>query len=89
MSLDGSIQVIAATAPHIDSVRLSETNIVISGGGGQPNATYVGVTATNVALPLINWIAFLTNTFDPAGNFIFSNAVNSTDPRRFYRLQVP
>jgi len=87
--MDGSLQVIAASAPHIDSIQISGTNFVISGSGGKPNTNYVVVTSTNVALSLTNWISVLTNTFDSSGNFIFSNAISAGIPQRFYRLSVP
>ena len=89
LSVDGSIQVLAASAPHIDSIQLSGTNFVISGSGGQPNTNYVVVTATNLALPLSNWTSLLTNQFDGSGNFVFSNSVSPGMPQRFYRLSVP
>ena len=89
LSVDGSIQVLAGSAPHIDSVRISGTNFVISCTGGPPNTNYVVVTTTNVALPLTNWISVLTNSFDSGGNFILSNAISAGIPQRFYRLLVP
>jgi len=89
LSVDGSIQVLAASAPHIDSIQLSGTNFVISGSGGQPNANYVVVTATNVAVSLSNWTPLQTNHFDVSGNFIFTNSVIPGIPQRFYSLSVP
>jgi len=61
----------------------------MSGRGGPANGTYQVLSSTNVAMPLSNWIALLTNQFDGNGNFSFTNAVSPEVPSRFYRLWLP
>jgi hypothetical protein len=85
--VDGSIQVIGP--PRFTAVVIVSTNLVISGSGGTTNAAYTVLTSTNVALAVPSWTHLLTNQFDNLGNFIFSNGISPSVPRRFYRLQVP
>lgn len=87
--LDGSIEVIAVPLPRFTTLSVAGSNLLISGSGGTANAAYHVLTATNVALPLTNWIALLTNQFDGNGNFIFTNTISPGVPTRFYRLSVP
>jgi hypothetical protein len=42
-----------------------------------------------VTLPAANWARVMTNVFDGAGNFQFTNAVDGSAPQKFYRLQLP
>ena len=58
-----------------------------SGSGGPINGTYCVLTATNLALPIIDWARLLTNQFDGSGNFIFTNPIEPTKPESFYLLQ--
>jgi len=86
--VDGSIEVVA-TGASFTTVTLSGTNVVFSGAGGPHNASYAVVAATNVALPLNNWISITTNQFDSIGGFSFTNAIIPGIPQRFFRLRVP
>ena len=87
---DGSIQVISIPVPRFSALlRSGSTNLVFSGTGGPTNAAYRVLTSTNVALPLVNWVALLTNQFDASGNFTFTNSMSPSVPVRFYRLSVP
>jgi T5SS/PEP-CTERM-associated repeat protein len=85
--VDGSIEVIAG--PQFTSVTVSGTNVILTGTNGTPNAPYAVLTATNVALPLSNWVSIATNLFDSSGNFSFTNAITPGIPQRFYRLRTP
>jgi titin len=71
------------------SLSVFGANLVLSGNGGSANVTYHVLGSANVALPLTNWIALLTNQFDASGNFIFTNTISPAIPIRFYRLSVP
>jgi hypothetical protein len=86
--VDGSIEVVA-TGASFTSVTLSGTNVVFSGAGGPPNASYAVLAATNVALPLNNWLSIATNQFDSIGAFSFTNAIVPGIPLRFFRLRMP
>jgi hypothetical protein len=47
------------------------------------------LSSTNVALPVIQWNRVATNSFDPTGNFIFTNLIDLDKPTEFFRLQLP
>ncbi len=89
--VDGTLKIAgdATPAPEIEAVTVSGGNIAISGTGGPANRDYFVLTATNVALPLINWTRLQTNRFDTGGSFGFTNAVDSNVPQQFFLLQLP
>ena len=90
LSIDGTLRVQAGSArPQIAATGLSNGAFVFSGAGGSPNGTYHVISSTNIALPLINWIPVLTNTFDASGNFSVTNVIDSNTKQRFFLLQVP
>ena len=90
LSTDGTLRVQAGSArPQIAATGLSNGAFVFSGAGGSPNGTYHVISSTNIALPLINWTPFLTNTFDASGNFSVTNVVDPNTKQRFFLLQVP
>jgi T5SS/PEP-CTERM-associated repeat protein len=87
--VDGSIAVVGPPIPQIGGIVVSGANVIISGTGGPGTSNYWVLASTNVVLPLSNWTRLLTNQFNGAGAFIFSNAIDPSLPRRFYLLQVP
>ena len=74
--------------PEFDSVQLVGTNLVV-GGSGPTNGTYYVLSTTNLAMPLSQWTAVATNMCDAAGQFSFTNSMDSDKLQNFYRLQVP
>jgi len=46
----------ACHCQNFSSIKLSGTNVILSGTGGTPNAPYAVLTATNVTTPLSNWL---------------------------------
>ena len=68
---------------------LTGTNLVFSGTNGTPGASYAVLTATNVTLPLSNWVSLVTNQFSASGQFTFTNGIAPTDPQRYFRLRTP
>jgi len=42
-----------------------------------------------VTIPLTNWIQVGSGDFDGNGNFSVSNAINASEPQRFYLLRQP
>lgn len=89
LSVDGSIEVIALQQPAFASITLSGTNIVISGTNGPAGANYSVLTATNVALPLSNWVSIATNQFDSSGNFSITRPIVPGDLQRYFRVRIP
>jgi hypothetical protein len=77
------------TRPHIVSVAISGSNLVISGTNGTPGGDYYVLAGTNVILPVSEWTRVATNVFDGNGGFQFTNHVAPGDPLRFFRLQLP
>ncbi len=75
--------------PQIASTKISGANLIINGTNGTPNSAFSLLTSTNIGLPLSNWSVVGTGSFDATGNFQFTNALDGSMPRRFYRLRVP
>jgi autotransporter-associated beta strand protein len=73
----------------IDSVVYSEGGLVISGSGGTPGGSYVVLSSTNLALPLAQWTAVSSNSFDGSGGFAFTNAVDAELEHEYFRIVVP
>jgi autotransporter-associated beta strand protein len=85
----GVLNVVAAPSqPVVTSVVISGGNLIFSGTNGVANASYSVLTSTNLAVPLANWTALSTNTFDVNGAFHVTNAVNAAIPKRFYVLKL-
>ena len=91
LDTDGTITVIAPTGsgPQFSSVVLSGSGLIFGGTGGVTNGSYVLLSSTNVATPLVNWLPVSTNPFDANGNFLFTNPVDPAKSQEFYRLFVP
>ncbi len=78
-----------ASRVHFTNVFVAGTSLVTAGADGVPNEPYTVLSSTNIALPLTNWTPILTNQFDSAGNFSFTNGISPAVPQRFYRLRLP
>jgi len=87
--VDGSIEIVAARQPGFASIRLSGGNVILAGTNGTANATYTVLAATNVALPVANWVSLATNRFDASGHFSFTNLIVPEIPQRFFQLRTP
>jgi uncharacterized protein with beta-barrel porin domain len=85
----GTVSVVITARPAIGSIVISGNSLVFSGTGGVGNANYYLLGTTNLAAPLTNWPRLLTNQFDAAGNFNFTNGLDTSAPQNFYLLQVP
>jgi hypothetical protein len=83
----GPAAAVVANPPTITSTVLNGSNLILSGSGGTPSASYYVLTSADVAAPMSSWTSIATNTFDGSGNFSFTNSV--TQPALFYRIQVP
>jgi hypothetical protein len=77
-----------STGATITGISLqSGNNVVITGTNGLANSVYYVLSATNVALPLTNWTAIATNTFNGSGGFTATIPFLSSDKQRFYVIQ--
>jgi len=89
LNTNGTLSVVVATKPVIGSIRISGNNFALNGAGGVANASFYLLGSTNLAAPLATWTRLLTNQFDSAGNFNFTNALDPVSPQSFYLLQLP
>jgi hypothetical protein len=77
------------TPPGFGAVKLSGTNLILTGTNGVPGWPYFVLAATNLAQPLNQWMRVATNSFDGAGNFNFTNGIPTGSPQQFFMLQLP
>jgi len=75
--------------PQFGTFNLAGTNLIFNGLGGSPGSNYVMLASTNLALPLANWSALTTNTFDGSGQFHYTNHVSPAKPRQFFIFKLP
>lgn len=76
--------------PTITHVSLAAGNIIITGtNNAGPGGTYHLLTSTNVSLPLIDWTAVTSGSFDGNGNVNSTNAINPATPHSFFILEAP
>jgi hypothetical protein len=74
--------------PMAMNITASGTNFIFSGANGSAGTPYFILASTNLALPLINWTVFSSNTLDANGNFIFTNPQDASQPQAFYLLKL-
>jgi autotransporter-associated beta strand protein len=80
--------VTGGTPPHITSIVLSGTNVILSGTNGATGQQYEVLTSTNLAVPVQFWNSIETNTFT-SGNFSITNPINPNARQSFYILRMP
>ena len=61
-------------------------NVILGGVGGEPGATFILLTQTNVAAPLGQWAPIFTNQFDTFGTFSRTNVFNRAELQRYFIL---
>ncbi|MEO7299530.1 MAG: immunoglobulin domain-containing protein [Verrucomicrobiota bacterium] len=86
---DGKLRIAGANGPIFNAPVFSGSNIILSGSGGTPFATYSVVTSTNIAAPAATWTPVQSGSFDANGNFSVSLPITSGEPQRFYMLKLP
>jgi hypothetical protein len=79
---------ITTNLPAISSAAIMGSNLIVSGTGGVPSATFCVIQTTNLALPPAQWVTLATNSFDAVGQFRFSNSFQFTKPQQYYRLRM-
>jgi hypothetical protein len=87
----GVLRVVSSNSapPTIAGTALSSgTNFIITASGGVPYDPVTLLSATNVGLPLTNWIPLATNYFTGSGTVSFTNLVLADESQRFFALQV-
>ncbi len=81
--------VAGSAQPQFGTFNLSGTNLIFNGIGGSPGSNYVMLASTNLTIPLTNWLALTTNTFDGTGQFHYTNPVSPAKPRQFFIFKLP
>jgi hypothetical protein len=89
LNTNGTLSVIIATVPVIQSISPTVNAFIFSGSNGVANADFYLLGSTNLAVPVPNWTRLLTNQFDNNGNFNFTNLMDASAPQYFYLLQIP
>jgi fibronectin-binding autotransporter adhesin len=87
---NGTAKVVAvvSSAPRFTSIHVSGTTLSLTATNGVANGQYVLYSSTNLALPLAQWSAVLTNSFDANGNVNLStNIVSPGIASQFYILK--
>ncbi len=87
---NGTLRVVSsAVLPTIGGITVSGGNIIIHGQNNTGGSgTYHILTATNISVPLSNWVVLTSGSFDASGNFSSTNALG-TNAHQFYIIQVP
>jgi hypothetical protein len=75
--------------PVLSAPRLSSGNLIVTGAGGTPNASYTWYATTNLAAPVTWTPTAITGNLDGAGAFSNAIPVSTTTPARFFRLHLP
>ena len=80
--------VAGSAQPQFGTFNLSGTNLIFNGIGGSPGSNYVMLASTNLTIPLTNWLALTTNTFDGSGQFHYTNNVSPAKPLQFFIFKL-
>jgi hypothetical protein len=68
---------------------LGTNSIVISGSGGSGSSGYTILTATNLIIPLVDWVTNTTGAPFVGGAVNYTNVISPSTPQLFYRIRVP
>jgi autotransporter-associated beta strand protein len=89
LNINGTIRVVGVTPPHVNAPVHSGGNLILTGVGGPPGASYTWLTSTNARAPVATWTTQVTGTFDISANFSNAIPINPSDRNRFFRLRTP
>ncbi|MEY2407721.1 MAG: hypothetical protein QOF48_391, partial [Verrucomicrobiota bacterium] len=77
-------------APTItQTIARTGNQVIINGTGGLAGGTYRILTATNAALPPVQWTPIVTNQFGASGGFGYTNVVQSSLRAQYFRVILP
>ena len=96
LGVNGTLSVVSSgggptTNATITHVTLSGTNLLVHGTNNNvPNNVghFVALTATNIAIPLSNWVPVVTNLYNPDGTFDYTNPIVPGAPRQFIDVKA-
>ena len=84
----GTISVTSTMPTFNAPVLTAGSNLIFSGTVVVTNQSCYVLASTNVAAPAAQWTRIATNPI-PGGQFRFTNAIDLSVPRKFYRIQLP
>ena len=89
LSVAGKVRLVIESTepPSFDAPVIDGSNLMLSGGGGQPGASFSIVTTVDVSLPLGEWIVLEPGQFDAEGQFAI-NVMLGDAPGGFYALRI-
>ena len=79
----------AVVEPVISAVQVSANNLILTGTGGTPGASYTWLTTTDLATPLAQWTTNTTGVFSASGAFSNAISLKLSGPEHFFRLRMP
>jgi len=93
LTVNGSVKVtgiLPGPLLSVDGSTLAGGAVTLAGTNGAPNGSYVVLTSTNLALPVVNWTPVLTNSFDATGaiNPPISLPADPTAAELYYLLKA-
>ncbi len=80
---------IVFTPTITQTIARNGNQVIINGMGGLVGATYRILTATNVALPLVQWTPIVTNQFSGSGGFSYTNVIQANLRAQYFRVILP
>jgi glucuronoarabinoxylan endo-1,4-beta-xylanase len=95
LAVDGTLFVTSSdpalmASPRFATVSVLNGALVAAGtNGNAPGTPFYILASTNLTLPLSQWTVIATNQFGSSGGFRFTNTIDSSQPQRFFTLQLP
>ena len=80
---------IVFTPTITQTIARTGNQVIINGAGGLAGATYRILTATNVALALVQWTPIVTNQFSASGGFSYTNVIQPNLRAQYFRVILP
>ena len=71
------------------TIAITGNQVILNGAGGLAGATYRILTATNVALPSVQWLPIVTNQFSASGGFSYTNVIQPNLRAQYFRVILP
>jgi len=86
---DGTIRIVATICPVISNSVQSDDRFLLSVTGGPVSSPFRLLASANLVLPLTNWAAVRTDTFDLFGSGQFTYSFDPSTSQQFFNVAVP
>jgi hypothetical protein len=73
----------------IQTIGGTGNQVIINGAGGLAGSTYRILSATNVAVPPVQWTPIVTNQFNTSGSFSYTNVIQPSVRAQYFRVSLP